>query len=418
MKRNLRLVLALLLALALCFALVACGNDDAEDAGEAGGDVTTFVIGFGGPLTQGSISFGQGALRATELAVAQANESDEAKDLGIQFRVAEGDDESDAQTGIVAAEGIVSQRNLVGVVGHFNSAVTRPANAVYEEAGVVQISYGSTNPGLTLPDWPDSPGRLGENFFRTCGNDALQGPAAAQAAWDLGFRSVAVITYPDAYGRGLAMTFSEKWAELGGETLLDESAVENQTNYGPEVTRIRAANPDFVFFGGTYDTAAGGGALLARQLKDGGVDVPMMGGDGIQSAGFIEEAGPQSEGTIATKPGQAIEDMAGGPAFIDAFTDMHAGEVPGGFDAFAYDAANAIIRAVFDVARTQGVDAVATPAGRQAIIDYVAAINFEGVTGPVSFDALGDRNNAIVTTFLVEDGGWIVHPDVDAYVAD
>ena len=96
---------------------------------------------------------------------------------------------------------------------------------------------------------------------------------------------------------------------------------------------------------------------------------------------------------------------------------MHEGQAPGGFDAFAYDAAWAIIHAVFAVAQTDGVDNVATPTGRQAIISTVGSNVFDGVSGPVSFDDKGDRNDAIVTTFLVEDGDWIVHPDVQPYVS-
>jgi len=418
MKRKLRFILAAMFALALCFALVACNGDDGDSSNnDAPAGTTTYAIGFGGPLTTGSVDFGMGALRATQLAVAQANDSDRARDLGIQFRIVEGDDESEVQPGLIAAQNIAAQGDLVGVVGHFNSAVTRPVNDVYNEVGVVQISYGSTNAFLTHDGNPDLP-PLADNFFRTCGHDALQGPAGAAAARELGFETVAVITFPDAYGEGLTSEFMPAFEALGGEIVLDDRLVDGQTNFGPEVTRIRAANPDFIYFGGTFDTARGAGSLLARQLVEGGVDAPMMGGDGIQSQGFIDEAGGEpANHTIATKPGQDIEDMVGGPAFIADYEAMHDGQAPGGFDAFAFDAANAIINAVFDVAEADGVDNVTTPAGRQAIIAAVGANSFEGVTGTVSFDDRGDRNDAIVTTFLVEDGEWIVHPDVTPYVS-
>ena len=414
MKRRLGFILALMLVFALAVALVGCNGD--EDANGGGTDgVTTFAIGFGGPLTTGSVDFGQGALRATQLAVAQANASDRAQELGIEFRIIEGDDESEVEPGMNAAANIAAQGDLVGVVGHFNSAVTRPVNATYYEAGVVQISYGSTNAFLTHDGNPDLP-PLQDNFFRTCGHDALQGPAAAAAAWELGMRTVVVITFPDAYGEGLTSEFMPAFEELGGEIYFEDRLAEGQTNFGPEVTRIRAASPDFIYFGGTFDTARGAGSLLARQLVEGGIDAPMMGGDGIQSQGFIDEAGGEPAiGTIATKPGQDIEDMVGGPAFIEQYVEMF-DVAPGGFDAFAFDAANAIINAVFEVAEADGVGNVATPSGRTRIIETVGANSFEGVTGEVAFDERGDRRDAIVTTFLVDDNAeWIVHPDVTPF---
>ncbi|MCL2437613.1 MAG: branched-chain amino acid ABC transporter substrate-binding protein [Coriobacteriia bacterium] len=406
MKRKLRFILAAMAALALTFALVACDGDNGGSNGDTNGDngdTTTFAIGFGGPISQGAVSFGQGALNATRLAVDQANASDEARDLGIQFRVVEGDDQSDPSLAPQVAGALISERDLVGVVGHFNSGVTDPAGLVYNEHGVVQISYGSTRPDLTHM------GR--ENFFRTCATDALQGPTAADSAWELGFRTAVLIDDSSPYGEGLAAAFKEQWEEIGGEILLEERTAQQESDFAPVVTRVNAADPDFVFFAGTYDSSSGAGALFARQLKDGGVEAPMMGGDGIQVDGFITEAGPQSEGTIATKPGMPIEDMPEGAAFISDF-EAEFGEAPGGFDAFAFDAANAIINAVFEVAETDGVDSVATPAGRRAIIEVVAGNEFPGVTGPVSFDENGDSANPIVSTFLVYDGEWIIHPDV------
>ncbi|MCL2402703.1 MAG: branched-chain amino acid ABC transporter substrate-binding protein [Coriobacteriia bacterium] len=406
MKRKLRFILAAMVALALAFALVACNGDDNgyENGDDArNGDTTTFVIGFGGPISQGAVSFGVGARDATLLAVEQANASDEARDLGIQFRVVEGDDQSDPSMAPQVAGALISERDLVGVVGHFNSGVTDPAGLVYNEHGVVQISYGSTRPDLTHM------GR--DNFFRTCATDALQGPTAADSAWELGFRTAVLIDDSSPYGEGLAAAFKEQWENIGGEILLEERTAQQESDFAPVVTRINAADPDFVFFAGTYDSSSGAGAMFARQLKDGGFEGPTMGGDGIQVDGFITEAGQQSEGTIATKPGMPIEDMPEGAAFIEDFVAL-TGNTPGGFDAFAFDAANAIINAVYEVARADGVDNVATPAGRRAIIDAVAGINFPGVTGPVSFDANGDSANPIVSTFLVDGGEWIIHPDV------
>jgi branched-chain amino acid transport system substrate-binding protein len=400
MKRNLMLALVALVVLAACVALVACGGGG--EGGEAKADGTTFVLGVGGPFTQGDVAFGNGAKRAVELAVKEANESDEAKELGIQFKTMEGDDQSKADKGVAAASAFVSNRDLVGVVGHFNSAVSIPASKVYNENNIVQISYGSTNPELTNQGFA--------NVFRTCATDALQGPAGAEYAISLGFKKVAIVDDSSVYGQGLTAAFEAKFVELGGEVVIQESTQQGQTDFAAVVTKIKAAGPDLVYFGGTYAADTGAGSLFTKQLKDGGVTVPLMGGDGIAEQPFIDEADGKAEGDLATLPGMPIEDLPQGALFQAAYTAMFPGENPGGFDAFAYDAANAIIKAVYAVAKADGVDKVTSPAGREGIIAAVAASNFEGVTGTVSFDEKGDNQNPVITTYEVKDGAWVALP--------
>ncbi|MCL2605994.1 MAG: branched-chain amino acid ABC transporter substrate-binding protein [Coriobacteriia bacterium] len=411
MKRKLSLVLAVIAALALCFALVAC-NGDGGDSGDNGtatdGDVTEFIIGFGGPLTDGAVGFGQGALRATQLAVAQANASAEAQELGVQFRIVQGDDMSDPARADTVANSIISERDLVGVVGHFNSGVTEPAGAVYNEHGVVQISYGSTRVDLT------DLGR--ENFFRTCGTDDLQGPALAETAHELGFRSVSIINDSSPYGEGLDELFREAWEGLDGtEVLFYDKYDQGENDFGPIVTAVRASDPDFLFFAGTYDALTGAGGLFTRQLREGGFDAPILGADGIQKAGFIDQAGDASDGVIATLPGLPFDATPALIDFVADYEDMFPGETPGGFDAAAFDAANVIIEAVFAQVRAEGADNVATPAGRRAIIDYIADIQTTGLSGPLSFTDTGNINDPVVTTYIVDEGSWIQHPDVDIW---
>jgi len=396
MKRKLLLVLAIVVVVAACAALIACGGGGG--GGESAGE-KTFVIGIGGPFTDGAVDFGRGAKRAVELAVKQANESDEAKDLGITFTTMDGDDQSNPDKANPVATAFVSNRDLVGVIGHFNTGVSVPASQVYNENNVVQIAYGATGVALTEQGFA--------NVFRTCARDDSQGPAAAESAINLGFKKAYIVDDSSPYGQGIAEEFEKKYVELGGEVLGKESTQQGQSDFAPVVTKIRSLGPDVVFFGGTYDAPSGAGALFAKQLADGGVDAPIMGGDGIREQSFIDEAGAGAEGSFATLPGDPIEQLAQGQAFIDAYTDMFPGETPGGFDANAYDAANALIKAVYKVATADGLDSVTTPAGREALIAAVAATNFEGVTGVVSFDAKGDTNNQSVTTYRVEDGAWV-----------
>ncbi|MCL2654112.1 MAG: branched-chain amino acid ABC transporter substrate-binding protein [Coriobacteriia bacterium] len=402
MKRNHRIVVGVMAALlTLALALTGCGTGG---GGGTSGGTTTFNIGFGGPLTQGDVSFGQGGERATKLAIENANKSQEAKDAGIQFKVISGDDQSLADVGTTVANQFVSDKNMVGVVGHFNSTVSIAASKVYNQSNFVQISYGSTNPDLTKQGF--------KNVFRTCATDDLQGPTGADRANKLGFKNVAIVNDSSPYGQGLVKAFKDEFLKNGGKVVFEDATQQKQNDFTALVTKIAAAKPDLVYFGGTYAPDTGAGALFAKQLKSGGVTVPMMGGDGLYAPEFITGAGADAaEGNFATCPGMPVELLPNGKQFAADYVAMFPGQQPAPFDAYAYDAANAIINATYKVAKDLGVNKVTSPAGRDALLAAVAATDFDGVTGKVSFDNKGDNNNRVITLYKVVNGKWEAQPE-------
>ena len=229
-------------------------------------DTTTIKIGIGAPLTQGAVALGQGMKRGAALAIKQANESEEAKALGIMFEGVDGDDQGDPKTGVTVANTFASDPNLVAVMGHLNSGVSIPASKVYNENKIVQVSPASTNPELTQQGFT--------NVFRVCATDAVQGPAAADVAFDkFGFKTVVVIDDSTPYGEGLAAEFAKQFESNGGKVLFTEKTSDKDTDFNALVTKIKDANPDVIYYGGIYNA----GALLSKQLSDAGVKAPADG---------------------------------------------------------------------------------------------------------------------------------------------
>ncbi len=400
MKRKNRIVFGVIAVLmVLAMALAGCGGGGGGTSGGTSGGTTTLNLGFGGPITQGDVSFGQGGQRAVKLAVDNANKSQEAKDLKIKFNVVSGDDQSLADVGTTVANGFVSDKKMVGAVAHFNSTVSIAASKVYNQNNFVQISYGSTNPALTQQGF--------KNVFRTCATDDLQGPTGADRAIGLGYKSAALIDDSSPYGQGIVAAFKDEFTKKGGKIVYQGSTQQKQNDFTAVVTKIASVKPDLVYFGGTYAPDTGAGSLLCKQLKSGGVTVPMMGGDGLYAPEFITGAGAQAaEGSFATCPGMPVELLPKGKQFSDDYVAMFPGKQPAPFDAYAYDAAEAIINAVYKVAKDMGVAKVTSPAGRDALIKAVAASDFDGVTGKVSFDNKGDNNNRVITLYKVVNGKW------------
>ena len=385
-----------LVALALMSALVTgCGGNAAQKGTDSGEKV--IKIGIGAPLTAGSVAQGQGIQRGVELAVKQANESEELKALKIKIATVPGDDQGDPKSGVTIANTFVSDRSLVAVVGHLNSGVTIPASKIYNQAKVAMVSPAATNPALTLQGL--------NNIFRVCTIDSVQGPTAADVASnEVGAKKVVVIDDSTPYGEGLAAEFAKQFAAKGGEVLFSEKTSDKDADFNALVTKIKAAGPDLVYYGGVYNA----GGMLSKQMSESGVTAPMMGGDGLFDAQYIKLGGQDAvQGDLVTSVGLPIDKLPKGQEFTAAYKAEFPNDEVGAYDAYSYDAANVLISAIVAAAKEKGVEALIMPAGRDAIIANVAKTSTEGVTGKIAFDANGDTTNKAITVYKIEGDTFV-----------
>ena len=392
-KRTLAVVVALV---ALSMIATGCSKPAATTDGSGAKETKMISIGVGAPLTAGAVALGQGMKRGAALAIDEANKSAEAKEAGIQFKAVDGDDQGDPKTGVTVANTFASDANLLGVMGHLNSGVSIPASKVYADKKIAMVSPASTNPALTQQGLA--------NVFRVCTTDAVQGPAAADYATGLlGMKTAYVVDDSTPYGEGLAAEFAKQFAASGGKVLGTAKTADKDTDFNALVTKMKALNPDVIYYGGIYNA----GALLAKQSKEAGMKAALMGGDGLYDAEFIKLAGgTAAEGDFATSVGLPIDKLPKGQDFSAAYKALYPSDEIAAYDAYAYDATKVIIAAVLKAAKDQGVDKVTSPAGRDAVIANVAATNTEGVTGAIAFDAKGDTTNKAISLYVVAGGKW------------
>jgi len=389
-----RIGAAALIALALgTVALTGCSGSSGDESGSG----QEIKIGIGAPLTAGSVAQGQGIERGVELALKQANAREDVKAAGITFVGVPGDDQGDPKTGVTVANTFASDRSLVGVVGHLNSGVTIPASKVYSDAKIAVISPAATNPALTLQGL--------KNVFRVCTIDSVQGPTAADAAFKtFGAKSVVVIDDSTPYGEGLASEFAKQFEANGGKVIFSEKTSDKDTDFNSLVIKVAAAKPDLIYYGGTYNS----GALLSKQLKDGGVKAPLMGGDGLFDPQYVALAGATgAEGDMVTSVGLPTDKLPQGQEFVAAYKAEYPDKEVGAYDAYSYDAANVLVNAIVAAAKEKGVAALMTPAGREAIISGVASTDVSAVTGKISFDENGDTTNKAITVYRIENGAFV-----------
>lgn len=385
-------------------ALSACGSRDEAPTTGGGGDdgeeaTSTAVIGVVAPLTGDLESLGVGIRNAVELAIDQANEAGTVE--GWEFELAAEDDEALPATGQQAATTLTSNENLIGVVGPLNSSVGQTVAPVLSEAGVVQVSPANTNPTLTMgEDWTTNPERVWDTYFRTSTTDNAQGRFAATYVYeDLGLTDVAVIHDNKTYGAGLTAVFIEEFEKLGGNITTVETINPDDTDYSSTITAVAATDPQLVYYGGEYPQAG----PLSSQMAAAGLDVELMGGDGIYSGDYAGLAGDGAEGDIATSVGAPVEELDTAADFVAAYEEAGFDDPYEAYGAYAYDAANAIINAfAAAVGDAEEVDDEL----RAAVVDAMNSVEFGGAAGDVAFDEFGDTTNTTLTVYQQEGGEW------------
>jgi branched-chain amino acid transport system substrate-binding protein len=400
-KRTVKLVGVAFVAASL--ALAGCGSRGDSGApatgGTAGGSAAATKvakIGFIAPLSGGLSALGTGMRNSVDLAIRQANESNAIP--GWKLELVAMDDEAKPDVGANAATSLVADDAVVGVVGTLNSGVAQSVIPILDAAHIVQISPANTNPTLTQGADPANPARVNQNYFRTATTDAIQGPVAAKFLLDEGVKKVATVHNKGTYGQGLVEAFTKAFTEGGGTVVAAESIDADASDYTSVVTKVKAAGPEAVYFGGEYPS----GGPLSNQMKANGLNVPLMGGDGIYDPTFIELAGAKSDGDLATSVGAPPADLPSAANFIKTYEEAKFAEPYAAYGPMSYDAANAIIEAL-KVALPSATDA---KSARAAIVEATNKVSFEGASGKVAFDEFGDTVTRVITVYAVTDGAW------------
>ncbi|MFE6854134.1 bifunctional serine/threonine-protein kinase/ABC transporter substrate-binding protein [Streptomyces sp. NPDC057674] len=378
-------------------------DDDAPRGGAAGSGAgnpsVTVVIGVDAPLSGGLSSMGVGIKNAADLAARTANESRHVP--GVTFEIKALDDAADPAKGAANAPRFVSDEKVLGVVGPLTSAVARSLVPPLAGADLVNVSPGNTDPTLTLgEDWAASTGsRPHSTYFRTIATDVDQGPFAARYLHRAKKTKLYVIDDKSTHGTALTAGLRAEFTGLGGTVVGTEQVDPAERAFAGLAVRVRASGADAVYFGGYYDTAA----PLSQQLKQAGVNVPLMGGDGIFDQQYLTE-NPQAEGDLATQIGAPAEESAAGRDFLDRYRKAGYPEPPGWYGPYAYDATWALIEAVKALVTDNG--GTLPEKARAKLSPAVADVAFDGVTGRVAFDKEGDTVNRRLTVYTADDGTW------------
>jgi branched-chain amino acid transport system substrate-binding protein len=282
------------------------------------------------------------------------------------------DDYTDPDSAVFVATDLYDS-DVSAVVGHLFSGTTLAAAPVYNggDNPVAAISPSSSSPEVSS---------AGDHTFRVCPSDLAHGAVLAEWVHEtLHLERGAVLYLNDQYGRGIRQTFVEHFERLGGRLESVDPYLGDRPDVGPYLDRMaRNRNIQFLAVAGNRGEAE----EVLRQARRRGITVPIVGGDGLEG---IEAAGALAEGVYLTSAYFPTIPTGANRKFVEAYRRKYPGAgMPNQPAAATYDA----IYLLSQVIARAGTD-------RQAVRRALAGVGsetppFEGVTGLVAFDAVGD----------------------------
>ena len=375
-----RRILNSILICALVFTLGTGCSSTAQKPAEQ-------VVNLGGiqPMTGGAATFGASGKNGAEMAVEEFNAAGGAMVGGIKTTVnyINEDDAGSPEVGASAAQKLINQDKVIAISGPLMSKVSLAVAPICQERGIPMVSNGSTAVNLTS---------VGDYIFRACFIDSFQGTIMASYVWDTLHLKTAAVLYDNGndYNKGLAESFRTVFEQKGGKVVAFEAFTDEDktVDYKPQLTKIKAANPEFLYLPNYYASAA----TTLKQARELGLTVPAGGGDGWDSPDLVKIGGSAVEGGVFSNhfckdyPSPVVQ------SFVKKYTEKY-GMAPDALAALAYDATGLILDAFKRAGSTQG----------SAIRDALKDTSFSGVGGTYRFDA--NRNPVKIGYVLGIKGG-------------
>ena len=397
-KKFSALCVAAAMAAAACSSPGTSPSSSASSSASTGGGGTAVTIGVDFPMSGGEAPNGVPAANGVKLAVSENPVPGYTVTVNVLDDAVNG--VHNPQQGAKNVTQFVNDPSVIAIVGPYNSNVAAAEIPITNAAGLVQCSPANTSPTLTKPSYgaldlrKTNPTKIA--YVRVATTDDIQGAAGADIAFNtVKAKNAFVVDDTETYGKGLADQFVKTFTSLGGTVIGGSShgvGKAQQGDFTALLTQAKAANPDYVFFGGV--TTTGGGLLRKQMVTQGMGSIPFGGGDGIvdgsaaTSGSFLNVAGDQGDvGTYGTVA--ATHDIPDPTGFATKYKAAYNTE-PGSYSAASYACTQLILQALKSV----GND-------RAKVRAYIAnpSTTFDTVLGSFHFDENGDTSQHIISDY-------------------
>jgi len=374
-----------LLSLTLIAGLLAVSS--CQPAGSGGDKVR---IGVFMSLTGSTANFGISSVNGIKMAAEEVNAAGGINGKQIELLVQ--DDRSDASEAATIVTKFVTQDQVHAILGEVASSRSIAAAPIAQNAKIPMLTPSSTNPEVT---------KKGDFIFRSCFIDPVQGAAIAQfAARTLNAKRAALmVDRKNDYSTGLEKVINETFTRMGGQIVATQSYQEGDQDFNAQLTSLKGSNPEVIFVPGYYNDVG----LIAKQARDKGITVPLVGGDGWDSSQLYAIGGTALNGSFFTNHYSPFDTDPKVQKFVSGYKSRY-NTTPDALAATAYDAALIMFDAI---KRANSLDGT-------AIRDALAATKeFPGVTGNVTFNSQRDAVKPIIMIEIKDGGTYAVRARVE-----
>lgn len=350
-------------------------------------------VGINAPITGDIPKVGEGTKYAAQMWLEDIKAAGGLKvgDKTFDVELVIEDNESKAESAVKANTKMITEDEVLVIVGPQSSKQAVPAGGVAQNYKTPMISPWSTNPNTTM----DRP-----FVFRGCFLDPFQGPVLANFITDeFGFTKAAVLyDVASDYPKGLAEFFKGAWEKKHGEgsVVAFESFTTKDADFSSQLSKIIQSGAEVLFTPQYYNEVA----LIVQQAHELGWQKPIVGSDSWGSAELINLCGDECYGLYFSTHYAAAGAKGATKAFIDRYNKKY-GYVPDDVGALTWDSLHIVQRAIEDCGNISGN----VEADRQCVRDTLAKIKeFDGITGKMTFTEEGDPIKCAVIVKISDKG--------------
>ena len=378
-----------LMLLGVTFLLTACGGNENQGKTEAKKEEVV-KIGATAPLTGPLAIYGVTATNGSKLAMEEINKNGGVLGKKVDFIVL--DSKGDSTEAVMAYNRLVDE----GIVAFVGDAPSKPSLAIAEVAAQDKM------PMITPTGTQFNITEAGSNVFRACFTDPYQGRILANFAKNnLKVKTAAIVVNNSSdHSNGVTEAFLKEAAALGIEVVANEGYSEGDKDFRPQLTKILPTNPDVLVIPDYYEQVA----LITAQAREVGIKCTFIGPDGWD--GVSKTLDPSAYGVIENSyftNHYSLDDKSEKVQnFVKAYRETYK-EDPSSFAALSYDAAYMMKAAIEKAGTTE----------KQAVVDALKGLEYDGVTGHLTFD---EKNNPIktVTVLKIVNGKYTFDSIVEA----
>ena len=376
--RKLHFLLSLAIVFTVGSALTGCQKADQSGPGTPAAPPPSIKIGLAAVESGSDAQIGATMLEGSQIAVDEWNAKGGV--LGRKIETISLDDEGKPDKAVNVAQTLVDD-GVIAVLGHLNSGCTIPASRVYNDAKIIQITPGSTNPLYTEQNYSYA--------FRICGRDDQQGAVAGAYMYDqLKLTKIAILHNKTAYGEGLATEVKKTFEARGGTVTMFQGIGQDENDFSANISVIKGSGAEGFFWGGMY----GQGGPLCVKMRQSGLTIPFVSGDGCFDQSFVNTVGGNAP-DIYLSFGPDYHKIPAAQPFLDKYKAKY-GHDEGGYSVYGYDAANVLLTAI-DQAQSTDADKVAA---------VMKSRSFDTILGKIEFDSKGDLKTTAFVLWSVKDG--------------